>query len=113
MHCNRDDYDPETREFIIVTGDVTQVVVVHDQCGVHADKNGMRVGCHFDAFAGIGFLAAGSKTFRTCAPTVLTPKRDLNAHANERHDIDTAFYETGVWYNIHLQAGYVMYLPMH
>jgi len=112
-HFQNDDHDPETREMIIVTGNVSQVHGSHNCYGVHIDKNGMRVGCHFDAFASACFLAAGSKTFRTCAPSTLTPKRDLNPHDNERYDIDAAFCETGVWYTIHLKPGYIMYLPMH
>lgn len=36
---------------IIVTGNVSQVDGSHNYYGVHVDKNGMRVGCHFDAFA--------------------------------------------------------------
>ena len=99
--------------FIIATGDLTGIVGEQECYGVHCDKNGMRVGCHFDSFAAIAFLASGSKTFRTCAPTALAPKRDLNAHANERHDIDAAFCETATWYNIHMLPGHVMYLPMH
>jgi hypothetical protein len=51
--------------------------------------------------------------YTTWAPSVLTPKRDRNAHAIERYDIDAAFCETGVWYNIHLKPDYFMYLPMH
>jgi len=112
-HFSREDYDPETRGFIIATGDLTGIVGEQECYGVHCDKNGMRVGCHFDSFAAIAFLASGSKTFRTCAPTALAPKRDLNAHANERHDIDAAFCETATWYNIHMLPGHVMYLPMH
>ena len=80
---------------------------------VHVDKNGMRVGCHFDAFASAGFLLAGSKDFRVCEPCTFGPNSSLNPHANERYDIDAAFCEKGVWYNIHLKPGYVMYLPMH
>jgi hypothetical protein len=108
-----DHHDPETRAMIIVTGNVSHVVGSHKCYGVDVDKNGMRVGCHFDAFASAGLLLAGSKTFRVCAPSTFSPNRGLNPHANERYDIDAAFCETGVWYNIHLKPGYVMYLPMH
>lgn len=112
-HFRRDDYDPETREFIIVTGDVSAVVGSKKCYGVHVDNNGMRVGCHFDAYAAIGSLASGSKIFRTCSPSTLSPKPKLNAHPHERHDIDAAFCESGKWYTIHLKSGYFMYLPMH
>lgn len=98
---------------VIVTGDVSHVAGSHNCYGVQVDKNGMMVGVHFDAYASAGVLAAGSKTFRTCAPSALKPKLDLNPHANERYDIDAAFCETGVWYIIHLKPGYIMYLPMH
>ena len=112
-HFQNNQHDPETREILIATGDVSMVTGTHNRDGVQVDKTGWRVGCHFDAFASAGILAAGRKTFRVCAPTSLSPKRDLNPHENERYDIDAAFCETGVWYTINLKPGYIMYLPMH
>ena len=112
-HFQNDHHDPETRAMVIVTGDVSHVAGSHNCYGVQVDKNGHEVGVHFDDYASAGVLAAGSKTFRTCAPSTLKPKLDLNPHANERYDIDAAFCETGVWYIIHLKPGYIMYLPMH
>ena len=112
-HFPPEQHDPETRAMTIVTGNVTGVVGSHKCYGVDVDKNGMRVGCHFDAFASAGFLLAGSKDFRVCEPCTFGPNSSLNPHANERYDIDAAFCEKGVWYNIHLKPGYVMYLPMH
>ena len=112
-HFQKDHHDPETRAMVIVTGDVSHVAGSHNCYGVQVDKHGHEVGVHFDDYASAGFLAAGSKTFRTCAPSTLKPKLDLNPHANERYDIDAAFCETGVWYIIHLKPGYIMYLPMH
>ena len=50
-HFQNQHHDPETRAMIIVTGNVSQVDGSHNYYGVHVDKNGMRVGCHFDAFA--------------------------------------------------------------
>jgi hypothetical protein len=112
-HFHKNHQDPETREIMIVTGDVSMVAGTHNCYGVFVDKKGWRVGCHFDAFASAGFLAAGHKTFRVCAPSTLTPKRDCNPHVNECYDIDAAFCETVVWYTINLKPGYIMYLPMH
>jgi hypothetical protein len=59
----RPDNDPETRSFIIVTGNCSGVSDTHHNGGVWVDANRMRIDCHFDDFDSLVFLTTDEKTF--------------------------------------------------
>jgi hypothetical protein len=51
-------HDPETRAFLIATGNCSALVGTHRNGGVLLDSNGAVVPPHYDDYAGIAFLAA-------------------------------------------------------
>ena len=54
-------YDSETRVFIIVTGNCSDVSGTHHTGAVLIDSTGMSVHCHFDEFGVCVFLGSGQK----------------------------------------------------
>jgi hypothetical protein len=106
-------HDPETRAFLIATGNCSALVGTHRNGGVLLDSNGAVVPPHYDDYAGIAFLAAGEKTFSLCSPHALDIKTSCNANINERHDVDPEFCEEGLWHVLKMRAGCVAYIPMH
>ena len=86
-------HDPETRAFLIATGNCSALGETHRNGGVLLDRNGAVVPTHYDDYGGFAFLAAGEKTFSLCSPHGLDIKTSCNANINERHDVDPEFCE--------------------
>jgi hypothetical protein len=74
-------HDPETRAFLIATGNCSALVGTHRNGGVLLDSNGAVVPPHYDDYAGIAFLAAGEKTFSLCSPHALDIKTSFSSSA--------------------------------
>lgn len=116
-----DTADSDVRQFMIVTGNCTQLRDVAGPGNLRISKDKQLVATHFDEFTSCVLVLWGCKTFRVCAPLSLLCKSggrrarrgQVRDPTNERVDIDAAHCEDGEWYDIKLGPGDMMILPQN
>ncbi len=64
-----DGHDPDTRGFVIVTGNCSGIQGTHTNHTVRVDKDVQLVGCHFDGYIALAMLGSGDKFFRDMLST--------------------------------------------